>query len=169
MASTTVILAMGDALAACLIIRRKFRHEDFAFFHPGGMLGKRLILRVEDLMRRGMHCARVTEDAPVKKVLLAITHARCGSACVIDQRGNFKGIFTDGDLRRHVESDPRLLERKVKKVMTRNPITINKEKLAIEALGILQEKKIDELPVIDAKGKLVGLLDVQDILKAGLV
>ncbi len=168
MASATVTLVMGDALAACLILRKGFRQEDFAFYHPGGSIGRKLLLRVEDIMRKGIHCPQVTDDARVKQVLLAITHARCGSACVLNARGRLVGIFTDGDLRRHIESDAHLLERRVSDVMTRNPTTILKDKLAVEALRILQDRKIDELPVIDRKNKLVGLLDVQDLLKAGL-
>ncbi len=168
MASTTATLVMGDALAACLIVRKKFRKEDFAFYHPGGTLGRRLLLKVEDIMRKGTHLPKVQEQLKVKDVLLAITQARCGSACVLNARGRFVGIFTDGDLRRHIESDTHLLERRVSDVMTRNPSTILKDKLAVEALRILQDRKIDELPVIDRKNKLVGLLDVQDLLKAGL-
>ncbi len=169
MASTTATLVMGDALAACLIVRRKFKKENFAFYHPGGSLGRRLLLTVEDIMRRGAYYPKVKEATPVKDVLLAITQARCGSACVLNKNGKFVGIFTDGDLRRHLETDTKLLERKVTTVMTKNPTTISKERLAVEALQILQDKKIDELPVVDQKGKLVGLLDVQDLLKAGLV
>ncbi|VAX35436.1 D-arabinose 5-phosphate isomerase [hydrothermal vent metagenome] len=169
MASTTATLVMGDALASCLIIRKKFKKEDFAFYHPGGALGKKLLLKVEDVMRAGTHFPKVKAGMLVNKVLLAITQARCGSACVLDTQGKFIGIFTDGDLRRHIESDPQLLTRKVSEVMTKNPTTISKDKLAAEALQILQTKKVDELPVVDGKNKLVGLLDVQDLLKAGLV
>jgi arabinose-5-phosphate isomerase len=169
MASTTATLVMGDALAACLIVRKHFKKENFAFYHPGGSLGRRLLLKVEDIMRRSGHYPRVKETTRVKDVLLAITHARCGSACVLDRRGKFVGIFTDGDLRRHLETDDKLLERKVAMVMTQHPTTISKDKLAVEALQILQDKKIDELPVVDKKGKLMGLLDVQDLLNAGLV
>ena len=168
MASTTATLVMGDALAACLIVERKFKKEDFAFYHPGGSLGRKLLLKVEDLMRTGTRLSKVKDSLPVKDVLLSITKARCGSACVIDRRGQFIGIFTDGDLRRHLDSDPNLLNRAVKDVMTKKPTTISKEKLAVEALPILKEKKIDELPVVDRHNKLVGLLDVQDLLKAGI-
>ncbi|NTV29363.1 MAG: KpsF/GutQ family sugar-phosphate isomerase [Candidatus Omnitrophica bacterium] len=168
MASTTATLAMGDALAACLIDRKNFRREDFAFYHPGGSLGRRLVLRVEDIMRKGTHFARVTEDTTVKDVLLAITEARCGSACIVDRKKKFVGIFTDGDLRRYIETDPQLLSRQVGRVMTRNPLTIKRERLAAEAFEILMQKKVDELPVLDGDGKLVGLLDVQDLLRAGL-
>ena len=169
MASTTAMLVMGDALAACLILRKKFKKEDFAFYHPGGSLGRQLLLKVEDIMRKGAHMAKVKKDAKVKNVLLAITKARCGSACVLSKKGTFVGIFTDGDLRRHIESEKDLLNRPVAKVMTKHPATVNKDALAAEALAILKDKKIDELPVVDKQGKLVGLLDIQDCLKAGLV
>jgi arabinose-5-phosphate isomerase len=169
MASTTATLVMGDALAACLIVRREFKKENFAFYHPGGSLGRRLLLKVEDIMRRGAQYPKVKEGTAVKDVLLSITQARCGSACVLNGKGKFVGIFTDGDLRRHLETDRSLLDRDVVEVMTKNPTTISKDKLAVEALQILQDKKIDELPVVDGKGKLMGLLDVQDLLKAGLV
>ena len=168
MASTTATLVMGDALAACLIIRRGFGKEDFAFFHPAGALGRRLLLKVEDIMRKDKSFPRVREDQLVKDVLLAITRARCGSACVVGKNDQLKGIFTDGDLRRHLNSGQDLLSRKVKDVMTKDPATIEKDKLAVEAFNLLQDKKIDELPVVDQKGRAVGLLDIQDLLKAGL-
>lgn len=168
MASTTAMMACGDALAACLIERRGFRKEDFALYHPAGSLGK-LLLKVEDIMRKGNQFPKVKQKTSVKNVLLTITRARCGSACVLDERNRFIGIFTDGDLRRHIESDPQLLERKVQEVMTKNPTTIHKDKLAVEALHLLKDKKIDEIPVIDSRQKLVGLLDIQDLLKVGLL
>ncbi len=168
MASTTATLVMGDAMAACLIERKGFQKEDFAFFHPGGAIGLRLLLKVEDIMRKGYHYPRVQLSDKVKKVLLAITKTRCGSACVVDGKGRLVGIFTDGDLRRHVESDQGLLNKKVQEVMTKTPTSILQSKLAVEAFALLKEKKIDELPVVDQKGKSVGLLDIQDLLKAGL-
>jgi arabinose-5-phosphate isomerase len=169
MASTTAMLAMGDALAACLIERKGFRREDFAFLHPGGNLGKKLLLKVEDIMRKGAANPIVKQDKRVKDVLLSITQARAGSATVVDKKGRLVGIFTDGDLRRHLEKDSNLADRKVSEVMTKNPITISPGKLAVEALRILEEKRIDEIPVVDAKKRPVGLLDIQDVLKAGLV
>lgn len=169
MASTTATLVMGDAIAACLITRRKFKKEDFAFFHPGGSLGKKLLLTVDDVMRKGSHFPKVKESTAVKNVLLAITRARCGSACVVDSKGKLVGIFTDGDLRRHIESDAEVLNRTVNQVMTKKPTCISKDRLALEALETLQERRIDELPVVDDKDKLIGLVDVQDLLKVGLV
>ncbi len=168
MASTTVTLAMGDALAACLITQKGFKKEDFAFYHPGGSLGRKLLLKVSDIMRSGEQYPRVKDTMLVKDVLLEITRTRCGSACIMNSRGKFIGIFTDGDLRRHLKVDAHILGRKVSEVMTKEPTTVSMDQLALEALKILQSKSIDEVPVVDAKGKLTGLLDVQDILKAGL-
>ena len=167
--STTAMLAMGDALAVALLEKKGFKEKDFAFFHPGGILGKRLILKVDDIMRKGADNPVVKESASVKSVLLAITKARAGSASVVDPKGKLVGIFTDGDLRRHLERLPDLIHRKVKDVMTKNPTSIKKERLAAEAFDILRSKKIDELPVVDDKRRPIGLLDVQDLLKAGLV
>lgn len=167
--STTAMLAMGDALAVCLVDKKGFKEKDFALYHPGGILGRRLLLKVEDVMRKDKSNPIVKEDAIVKDVLYAITESRAGAASVIDKSGKLIGIFTDGDLRRHLETDMNLAKRKVSEVMTRYPITILKEKLAVEALRILEEKKIDELPVVDKNKKPVGMLDVQDLLRAGLV
>ncbi len=167
--STTAMLAMGDALAVALLEKKGFREKDFAFYHPGGILGKRLILKVGDIMRKGADNPVVKDNFTVKRVLLAITKARAGSASVVDSKGRLKGIFTDGDLRRHFETQPHLINKKVKDVMTKNPVTINKEKLAAEAFDILRSRKIDEIPVVDGKKRPIGLLDVQDLLKAGLV
>jgi len=169
MASTTSMLAMGDALCAALMDKRGFKRMDFAFLHPGGDLGKRLLLKVEDIMRKGNLNPIVKEHVKVKDVLLAITAKRTGSATVVDKKRKLKGIFTDGDLRRHIEADVDLLNRKVKDVMTKRPKTLNEGCLAVEALRILQEHKIDEIPIVDEKGRAIGLVDVQDLLKAGLV
>jgi len=169
MASTTSMLAMGDALCAALMDKRKFKKSDFAFLHPGGSLGKQLLLKAEDIMRKGPANPIVRESMKVKDVLLAITASRAGSAIVSDKSGKVRGIFTDGDLRRHLGADPMLLGRQVKDVMTKDPRTIKKGCLAVEALRILQEYKIDEIPIVDEKGMAIGLVDVQDLLKAGLV
>lgn len=168
-ASTTATLAMSDALAVCLLERKGFKEKDFALFHPGGALGRRLLLKVEDIMRRGQSSPVVQEEAKVSSVLLKITQARAGSATVVDKKGRLKGIFTDGDLRRHLEKDINLPKRKIKDVMTKNPSVVHKDMLAAEAMRILQDKKIDEVPVVDKNRKPIGLLDVQDLLRAGLV
>jgi arabinose-5-phosphate isomerase len=167
--STTAMLAMGDALAVALLERKGFKEKDFAFYHPGGILGKRLLLTVGDIMRKGSDNPIVREDAKIKNVLLTITKARAGSASVIDLRGKLTGLFTDGDLRRHLETDPDLTKRQVREVMTKKPTTIKKDRLAAEAFDIMRSRRIDEIPVVDEKGRPVGLVDVQDLLKAGLV
>lgn len=168
-ASTTAALAMADALAICLLELKGFKEKDFAFFHPGGALGRRLILRVEDIMRSGRSNPIVKEEEKVSQVLLKITQARAGSATVVDKQGKLKGIFTDGDLRRHLGIDKGLPLRKIKEVMTKGPTVVYRDMLAAEAMRILREKRVDELPVVDSKKRPVGLLDVQDLLKAGLV
>ena len=167
--STTAMLAMGDAIAIALLDKKGFKEKDFAFFHPGGILGKRLILVVEDIMRKGKNNPIVRSDMSIKQVLLTITRSRAGSATVIDKKGKLIGIFTDGDLRRHLERDSRLTERKVLDVMTKNPTVITKDRLAAEAFEIMRSRRIDELPVVDEKRRPIGLLDVQDLLKAGLI
>jgi len=168
-ASTTAALAMADALAVCLLELKGFKEKDFAFFHPGGALGRRLLLKVEDIMRSGQASPIVKEGEKVSGVLLKITQGRAGSATVIDKQGKLIGIFTDGDLRRHLETDRDLPLRKINEVMTKNPAVVYKDMLAAEAMRILQEKRVDELPVVDKKRRPIGLLDVQDLLKAGLV
>ncbi|UCD55085.1 MAG: KpsF/GutQ family sugar-phosphate isomerase [Candidatus Omnitrophota bacterium] len=167
--STTAMLAMGDALCVSLLDRKGFKEKDFAFYHPGGTLGKRLLLKVEDIMRRGIANPIVGENARVKDVLLNITKARAGSASVVNKAGRLSGIFTDGDLRRHLDTKINIANKKIKDIMTKSPTTIKKDRLAAEALQILRSKKIDEIPVVDDKKRPIGLLDVQDILKAGLV
>ena len=165
--STTAMLAMGDALAVVVAERKGFKERDFAFLHPGGQLGRRLLLRVSDLMRTRAANPIVRQHARVKEVLFAITKARAGCACIIDGRGRLAGVFTDGDLRRHIDSTRDLTERRVGELMTRHPKTIAPDRLAAEALSLLQEYKIDELVVVDERHRPVGLLDVQDLLKAG--
>jgi len=168
-ASTTASLAMADALAVCLLERKGFKEKDFAFFHPGGALGRRLLLSVQDIMRKGKANAIVNENKKVSQVLFAITAARAGSAIIVDKTGRLKGIFTDGDLRRSLASEKNLVGRLIKEVMTKNPTVVKKDMLAAEAMRILQAKKIDEVPVVDKNMRPLGLLDVQDLLKAGLV
>ncbi|HLD83155.1 MAG TPA: KpsF/GutQ family sugar-phosphate isomerase [Candidatus Omnitrophota bacterium] len=168
-ASTTATLAMCDALSVCLLELKGFKEKDFAFYHPGVLLGKRLLLKVEDIMRREDDNPVAGEDKKISEVLFKITKARAGSASIVNKKGRLTGIFTDGDLLRHLEIDPDLTRRRVKEVMTKNPKTVSPKMLAAEALNILKERKIDELPVVDKNYRPVGLLDVQDLLKAGLV
>lgn len=168
-ASTTAALAMGDALALSLHKKKGFREEDFALLHPGGSLGRQL-LKARDIMRKGAQHAVVAGETSLRKALLAITKARAGSCTLVDKRRRVIGIFTDGDLRRHLrEGGADLLRRPVRQFATLNPVTIREDRLAAEALNVLQSKKIDEVPVVDERRRAVGLLDVQDLLKAGFV
>jgi arabinose-5-phosphate isomerase len=167
--STTAALAMADALAVCLLEIKGFKEKDFALFHPGGALGKRLLLKVQDIMRTGKNNPVVNENKTVSEVLFKITQARAGAAAVVNSRGKLTGIFTDGDLRRHLATDCRLTERRIKEVMTRNPMVMKPDRLAAEALHLLEVRKIDEVPVVDQKYRPIGLLDVQDILRAGII
>jgi arabinose-5-phosphate isomerase len=165
--TTTAMLALGDALALTLLKKRDFDAEDYALFHPGGSLGRKL-MKVEELMRRGSRFAVIDERRTVKEALLAITEARAGAIAVTAADGKLAGIFTDGDLRRHLAQSSNLGEAAIGSVMTRSPTTIAPEALVSEAARILREKKIDELPVLDGTGRPVGMIDVQDILKVEL-
>lgn len=166
--STTAMLAIGDALAMSVLDKKGIKKEDFALYHPGGSLGKKL-LKVEEIMRTGDQNPIAKESETIKEVLIKITQARAGCACVVDRKGKLKGIFTDGDLRRHLEKQPNLTHLKIKEIMTHNPLTIEKGRFVEEALAIIKEIKIDEIPVVDKRHHPVGLIDVQDLLKAGLV
>ena len=168
-ASTTAMLAMSDALAVCLLDLKNFKEKDFDFYHPGGLLGRKLLLKVEEIMRTGQANPVVREEKKISEVLFKITQARAGSASIVNKKGKLVGIFTDGDLRRHLEKDPNLTLRQVKDAMTKSPIAVTPQMLAVEAARILQEKKIDEVPVVDKNKRPVGLLDIQDLLKAGLI
>jgi len=167
--STTVMLAVCDAICVVLMKLKGFEEKDFALFHPRGSLGRRLLLKVKDIMRRGRYNPVVAEDDIIKDVLLRITHARAGAAVVTDIDGRLIGIFTDGDLRRNLEKKKQLLKMKVGGVMTKNPIVINEDILASQAMLILEKRKIDEVPVVDAGGRPVGMLDIQDLIAAGLI
>lgn len=139
--STTVMLAMCDALSVVLQKLKGFREKDFAMFHPRGSLGRKLLLTVEDCMRKGKANPIVGGDELVSEVLVAITNARAGACVIVDAQRNVLGIFTDGDLRRHLESDSNLLKRRIAEVMTVNPRVVRADTLASEAMRILEEKK----------------------------
>lgn len=167
-ASTTVSLVMGDALAMALLEKKGLKPEDYAFYHPGGSLGKKLTLRVEDIMRTSDANPIVEDRMCLKDVLIRITSAHAGAASVVDGDGVLIGIFTDGDLRRHLEEDPTILGKPVSGLMTRRPKTIRTGKMAVEALRIMKDLRIDEIPVVDDHGRPVGMLDVQDLIKNGI-
>ena len=163
--STTVALAIGDALAMVLLEARGFEREDYAKLHPGGAIGRALLLRVSDIMRTGDRLASVRENAKVKDAVMAMTQARSGSAAVVDADNKVLGIFTDGDLRRHIAKHVNVLDVPVKQIMTPAPIAVTADRLAVEVLRIYEEKNIDDLLVVDARGRLVGAVDIQDLPK----
>jgi arabinose-5-phosphate isomerase len=163
--STTVALAIGDALAMVLLDARGFKKEDYAKLHPGGAIGRALVLRVSDIMRTGERLACVRNTAKVKDALVAMTQARAGSAGVVDKDMKVVGIFTDGDLRRHIAKHANVLNLPVAEVMTLSPIAVKAGQLAIDVLRIYEEHSIDDLLVVDAKNRLVGAVDIQDLPK----
>ena len=168
-ASTTAALAMGDALAIALLEARGFGAEDFAIAHPGGMLGRRLLLHVSDIMHTGKELPAVLETTLLSEALLIMTQMGLGSTAIVDKENFVLGIFTDGDLRRALDNDIDIHKTSIDKVMTRNCKTISKDCLAAEALAIMEDSRINALPVIDKKNKLIGLLNMHDLLRARVV
>ncbi len=162
-ASTTAMLVLGDALAMAVLRARGFRRQDFAARHPSGAIGRALLLRVADIMRTGERNAVAPADLTVKEALLVMTRAKAGSVSVVDRRGKLVGVFTDGDLRRRMAADDGVLSRPLKAVMTRRPICIRADALAVEALKVFNERNIDDLIVVNARREPVGLVDSQDL------
>ena len=166
--STTATLALGDALAIALLEARGFTEEDFARSHPAGRLGRQLLLKVGDLMHQGEALPRVAPDTPLTDVLVEMTAKRLGMALVLKQDDQLAGVFTDGDVRRTIESGVSLSDTPVSQVMTESGHTIAASALAVEALQIMQEEKIQGLPVVNESGQVVGALNFQDLLQAGV-
>ena len=167
--STTVMLALGDAIAMVLLEARGFQKEDFARFHPAGMIGRSLLLRVHQIMRPRDALALVAADTPIRAVLKSMSAVRAGAAVVADGEGKLLGIFTHGDFARHFQSDPRVGERLVADLMTLNPVTVQKDKLAVEVLNLLERHRIDDLVVVDDQQVPVGIVDSQDLTKLKLL
>ncbi len=161
--STTAMLALGDALAMVLLEARGFRQEDFARFHPGGSLGRVLLSRVKQIMRRATRLAKATPATPVLDVLKRMTECRTGAAAIVDAGGRLCGVFTHGDFARHYQSDPGLGLQPVGQFMTKSPIVIGGDKLAAEALHVLKTHNIDDLIVVDASNRPIGVIDSQDL------
>jgi len=168
-ASTTATLVMGDALAMAVLQARGFKPHDFAKYHPAGAIGRALLLRVSDIMRTGARNAVAVQSLTVKEALLVMTRAKSGSLSVINERGKLVGVFTDGDFRRHMATDDNLLAQPLQRVMTRRPICIRDNALAVEALKIFDQRNIDDLIVVNVKSEPVGLVDSQDLPKLKLM
>ena len=161
--STTATMAVGDALAIVLLEALGFRKEDYARLHPGGAIGRSLLLRVSDIMRTNTRVPALRADSSVKEALLEMTRARSGSAAIVDDAGHLIAIFTDGDLRRHLAEDSLVLDMPLEQVMTRSPITVTSDRLAVEVLRLFEDHNIDDLLVVDADNRLVGAIDIQDL------
>ncbi|HEX5514679.1 MAG TPA: KpsF/GutQ family sugar-phosphate isomerase [Gammaproteobacteria bacterium] len=168
-ASTTAALAMGDALAVALLEARGFTADDFARSHPGGRLGRRLLLLIEDVMHTGDRIPRVTPDAPMREALLEMSRKGLGMTAVVDDNNVLLGIFTDGDLRRSLDRGIDVHRTIVADVMTRGGRTAQPRQLAAEALTLMEEHKISAMPVVDAEGRLAGAFNMHDLLRAGVV
>ncbi len=168
-ASTTAALAMGDALTIALLEKRGFKEEDFAYFHPGGALGRRLLIRVADVMHTGSDIPIVFEDTPMKEALLEMTSKKLGTTAVQDRQSRLSGVITDGDLRRLLkrESDP--LIRRAGEVMTRNPKVITADALAAKAVQIMEQYSITALVVVGQEERIIGIVHLHDLLKRGIV
>jgi arabinose-5-phosphate isomerase len=167
--STTAMLVLGDAIAMVLLEARGFRKEDFARYHPGGRLGRTLLLKVRQIMRETSQMAIVAPDHTIRQVLHAMARCRAGSAVVTGEDRRLLGIFTHGDFGRHFEKEPDLLEKKVGGFMTGDPITIGADKLAAEVLHILEHHRIDDLVVVGEDGVPIGMVDSQDLARFKLV
>lgn len=167
--STTVMLALGDALAMVLLEARGFKKEDFARFHPAGMVGRSLLMRVHQVMRPREAMAVVSTDTPIRDVLKAMTSVRAGAAVVTGEDRQLLGIFTHGDFARNFQSDPKIGERLVADLMTLNPVTVHKDRLAVEVLNLLERHRIDDLVVVDDDKVPVGIVDSQDLTRLKLL
>jgi arabinose-5-phosphate isomerase len=167
-ASTTAMLALGDALAIALLDKRGFTKEEFAMFHPGGNLGKRLLLRVEEMMVSGANVPIVREGVPISDAIVEMTSKRLGATCVVDASGRLRGIVTDGDLRRLLQRTNNVANVTAADAMTKNPKTIRKGLLAATALEEMESFSITQLVVVDEQYCPVGMLHLHDLVKAGL-
>ncbi len=167
-ASTTATMAMGDALAVALLQLRNFSLEDFARLHPGGSIGRKLLLRIDDVMATGNRVPRVPPDLPLKDAIMEITSKRFGATSVVNGGGKLLGIITDGDVRRLIERKKDLWELRAEEVMTENPITVKIGILAADAFNLMKIRAINSLLVVDAENRLVGIVHIHDLLKAGV-
>ncbi|MBT4929087.1 MAG: KpsF/GutQ family sugar-phosphate isomerase [Cellvibrionales bacterium] len=167
--STTVTLVMGDALAIALLESRGFSAEDFAFSHPGGALGRKLLLRVSDIMHADNEVPRVTPETPLHNALLEMTEKGFGMTTITNTQGELLGVFTDGDLRRIIDSETDLSSVNMSQVMTENPKTVNHDMLVAEALTIMEKASITAVVVEDASNHPIGVLHMHDILRAGVI
>jgi arabinose-5-phosphate isomerase len=167
--STTVTLAMGDALAVALLDARGFREQDFALSHPGGALGRRLLTHVRDVMRSGEAIPSVTPEVPLARALLEITQKGMGMTAIVDADGRPVGVFTDGDLRRVIERMHDFSNIEIRDVMHANPRRVRPEQLAVDAVAVMEEFRINQMLVVDENDRLVGALHIHDLTRAKVI
>lgn len=167
--SSTAMMVMGDALAMVLLEARGFTKGDFAKYHPGGSLGRALLLKVSDVMRREGEMPTVAVGRSVMDAVAAMNRGRAGACLVVDGEGKLAGIFTHGDFARGYERDPGIGSMAVSDLMTRNPISVSEDSLAVEAVKRIGEKRVDDVVVLDGEGRPVGLIDAQDLARLKLV
>ena len=168
-ASTTVTLALGDAIAVALLDLRGFKEEDFARSHPGGALGRRLLTHVRDIMRTGDAIPAVSADTRLPDALMQITQKGMGMTAVVDAQYRPVGVFTDGDLRRMIDKVQDFSKVVIGDVMHANPRTIGPDKLAVDAVAVMEEHRINQMLVVDEQGKLVGALHIHDLTRAKVI
>ncbi|MGH7235351.1 MAG: KpsF/GutQ family sugar-phosphate isomerase [Nitrospiraceae bacterium] len=168
-ASTTAALAMGDALAIALLDKRGLKEEDFAQFHPGGTLGRRLLLKVRDLMHQGEAIPRVDPRASARDAIMEMTAKKLGMTTVVNAQGRLQGVVTDGDLRRALEKGINVARARARDLASKNPKTIGPDDLAARAVQIMEQFSITSLVVLDAQGRMVGVIHMHDLLKSGVV
>lgn len=168
-ASTTATLAMGDALAISLLQKRGFTKEDFALSHPGGILGRRLLLRVDELMHKDEAIPKVSYESLLKTALMEMTHKKLGMTTIVNENDELAGVFTDGDIRRAFDNNADINTTTIQQIMTKNPKVIRPGTLAAEALHIMETYKITSLIVVDNGNKPVGVIHMHDILRAGVM
>ena len=161
--TTTALLVLGDALAMVLLEKQGFTKEDYGRRHPGGAIGRMITMSAADVMRPLENSALVSTSATVRETLYAMSHARCGSALVVDAGNHLLGIFTDGDFRRWAEREDKVLDLKMADVMTRNPISVARDTLVVSVLKLIKERKIDDLVVVDGENVVQGFIDSQDL------
>lgn len=163
--STTATIVMGDALAAVLITLRNFKPENFALYHPGGSLGRRLLLKVRDVMHGGIELPMGSKDEEIDSILLKLSEKKMGGVCIADESGKLEGIITEGDIRRALKDRERFFSFKASDIMTKNPIRISEDDMAIEALDIMENRdsQISVLPVVNGE-KVVGIVRIHDLL-----
>ncbi|GHT60113.1 arabinose 5-phosphate isomerase [Endomicrobiia bacterium] len=166
--STTAMLAMGDALALTTSKLKGFKIENLAMLHPLGAIGKRLTMQVSDLMRKDKYNPIVKQTATVESAILVMTSTRVGATSIVDGNGRIIGFFTDGDLRRHLQSDEKILKNSIVSVMTKNPRVVMPEMMAVDAAAVLKKYNIDNIPVVDKDNKPLGILDQGDLLAEGI-